>query len=109
MLTEFRTSALPRQFNRTFTEAPDSNVVRERLARLNEAFDRLQVRGDQTYQSLQDLIHKHQVYNETTTSVRSWLHSAENELARLLQEPIAAEPLAVQQQIDKLRVRNRIP
>ena len=61
MLHEFRTNALPRQFNKTFTEAPDSNIIQDRLVRLNDLFERLTSDGDLSSRRLQDLIMKHQV------------------------------------------------
>ena len=64
-----------------------------------------QTKYEQTNDHLHELITKHQTFNESLGKVRTWLQSAEQTLVKLLQEPIAAEPLAVQQQIDKLRVR----
>lgn len=61
MLNEFRTNALPRQFNKTFTEAPDSNIIPDRLMRLNDNFERLMANSDLTNRKWQDLISKHQV------------------------------------------------
>lgn len=61
MLNEFRTNALPRQFNKTFTEAPDSNIIPDRLMRLNDNFERLMANSDLTNRKWEDLISKHQV------------------------------------------------
>ena len=46
MMSEFRSNALTRQFNKTFSEAPDSNITQDRLMRLNSHFDKLQVRNE---------------------------------------------------------------
>ena len=104
MLLEFRTNALPRQFNKTFSEAPEPNIIRDRLARLSVNFERLQRKGEQTKDYLNDLITKHQQYNVSLSNVLGWLQSAEQNLVKLIQEPVATEPQAVQKQIDKLRV-----
>ena len=104
MLLEFRTNALPRQFNKTFSEAPEPNIIRDRLARLSVNFERLQRKGEQTKDYLNDLITKHQQYNISLNNVLGWLQTAEQNLVKLIQEPVATEPQAVQKQIDKLRV-----
>ena len=104
MLLEFRTSTLPRQFNKTFSEAPEPHIIRDRLARLSVNFDRLQRKGEQTKDFLNDLTVKHQQYNGSMNNLLGWLQSAEQNLVQLIKEPVPTEPKAVQAQIDKLRV-----
>ena len=46
----------------------------------------------------------HQLFNNAVTSILPWLGNAETTLAKLLKEPISADPTAIEKQIEKLQV-----
>ncbi|XP_041483740.1 microtubule-actin cross-linking factor 1-like isoform X4 [Lytechinus variegatus] len=101
-LADFRNSVLPRDFIRNFSENPNSNLIRDKIADFNQRFDRLKLTSAQHLERLQDLVERHTVYVKASDRVLDWLPGAEDTLGTLLREPIAAEPANVQKQIDKL-------
>lgn len=107
-LAVFRDAALPRQFNRTFTENPDSNIIRDKLGKISTRYDRLKVTATDTTNALRDVVEKQQKFQDVADSLGIWLQDAEGSLKVLQKEAIGADPATVQKQIDRLKVRKTL-
>lgn len=103
-MADFRSSTLPRQFSQTFSQAPESNIIREKLANLNNGYERLKSLCLDHRDHLADIHDKQQKYLRSVDPTLPWLEQTYATLRNLLQEPIAAEPREVQEQIDQLKV-----
>ena len=103
-LGDFRTSVLPRQFSQTFSEAPDSHTIRDKLGSVNSRYERLKTRCLDHRNRLADIQEKQQRYRNEVNPVLPWLDVSYVTLGKMVQEPIAAEPNAVKQQIAQLKV-----
>ena len=107
-LADFRSTALPRQFSQTFSEAPDSNVIRDKLANLNSRYEKLKDRCLCHRDKLGAVMEKQEKYHTTVDPMLPWIDETQVKLSKMLREPIAAEPAAVQNQIDQLKVSELI-
>ena len=103
-LAEFRASVLPRQFSQTFSEAPDSHTIRDKLGNVNSRYERLKSRCLDHRNKLADIQEKQQRYCNEVNPILPWLDVSYVTLGKMMQEPIAAEPDAVKQQIEQLKV-----
>ena len=103
-LAEFRGTALPRQFSQTFSEAPDSHVIRDKLANLNSRYEKLKDRCLSHRDKLGAISEKQDKYQATVDPMLPWIEETQVALNKMLREPVAAEPAAVQNQIDQLKV-----
>ncbi|XP_071483778.1 microtubule-actin cross-linking factor 1, isoforms 6/7-like [Diadema antillarum] len=103
MLQDYRTKALPAQFNRTFAETPDSNVIRDELADLYERYTKLRSQSRDHYRSLKELVTKQQKWEGSCGVVLPWIRDAHAELSDVMREPIATEPENIRAQMEKLK------
>ena len=104
MLSDFRNEALSRQFNRNYQENPEPNVIRERTNTINASVDAIKTKANTHGALLRDLVEKHRVYNDAVNVFSNWLPETESKQALLEEEPISASPLAIQKQIDRIKV-----
>ncbi|XP_033113685.1 microtubule-actin cross-linking factor 1-like [Anneissia japonica] len=102
-LAEFRTAAMPIDFNHTFKEAPQSTIVTSTMQNLNTRYQSLKSSSIQFNMKLSDVLDKLQNYNNKKKSVDNWLTESEGTLQKILNEPVGAEPSQVNQQIDQLK------
>ncbi|XP_071485326.1 microtubule-actin cross-linking factor 1, isoforms 6/7-like [Diadema antillarum] len=54
-LTDFRKSALPRDFNANFREEPETNVIRDHLTKSNDRYDALKLKTNDLVRELSDV------------------------------------------------------
>ncbi|XP_033113678.1 microtubule-actin cross-linking factor 1-like [Anneissia japonica] len=106
MLYDFRNTALPSQFNRMFSEAPDATGIQDRLVQLDNDFTQVEQKCGNASKRLDFLITKHQYYNKSLESAMRWLDATEKAMSKLMQEPIAAETQTVQEQTEKFKAFN---
>lgn len=104
ILGTFRSNVLSRQFNRSFQETPESNIIRDRLTDINETVERMRVTSASHGDLLRLLVEKHERYNNSVDSFGRWLSGAEDKLASLGKEPIGGEPVIIKKQIDRVVV-----
>ncbi len=102
-LTDFRTSTLPAEYNRTFAEAPDSNVIRDELADAYDRYTKLRNGSRNYYKHLKELTDKHTKYGNSCAVVLPWVNEAYAKLTKELQEPVAAEPDNVRSQMERVK------
>ena len=107
-LQEFRTSVLPREFNRTFEEDPETDELKDQLNGVNDRFDRLKVRSGVHTERLSDLVKKHRAFKRNADGTSEWLEDTRFKLDELLEEPIASDPIALQEQINDLQVSDKM-
>nr|XP_006815523.1 PREDICTED: dystonin-like [Saccoglossus kowalevskii] len=105
-LSEFRSSTLPKQFNKEFTEAPQQSVIKDKLTKTNEDYNKLATENKQQVEKLHDVLEKHIALKYAVDEVLPWLQTQEEELTALVTKPIAADPAAVQVQIEELKNLN---
>ena len=103
-LGNYRSTALPRQFSQTFSEAPDSNIIRDKLANINTQYERLRSRALEHRDKLSDVVGKRARYNQAVNPTLPWLEETYATLSKMTREPVATEPESVQRQIDQLKV-----
>lgn len=103
-LENFRNSVMPREFNRSFRENPDQNVIREKCGDLNDRYSQLKSTCQQHVTHLADIVDRQGKYENCAKTTDAWLTDARSNLDGLLKEPISAEPQEIQQQIDRLKV-----
>ena len=103
-LTDFRTSTLPAEYNRTFAEAPDSNIIRDELADAYDRYTKLRMGSRNYYKHLKELADKHTKYGNSCAVVLPWVNEAYAKLTKELQEPVAAEPDNVRNQMERVKV-----
>ncbi len=103
-LADFRGTALARQFNQTFSEAPESHIIRDKLANLNSRYEKLKDRCLSHRDKLGLVTEKQEKYSDTVDPMLPWMDETQARLGQMLREPVAAEPSAVQNQIDQLKV-----
>ena len=103
-LTDFRTSTLPADYNRTFAEAPDSNIIRDELTDVYDRYTKLRTGSRNYYKHLKELTDKHTKYGNSCAVVLPWVNEAYEKLTKELQEPVAAEPENVRTQMERVKV-----
>nr|XP_006815522.1 PREDICTED: dystonin-like [Saccoglossus kowalevskii] len=103
-LVDYRTSALPKEFNKEYVEDAETPVIKDTLKDVNDRYDKLKKQGNQQSQKLSDLLDKHLKYKDALDAVLPWLQQAEEELTSQLKEPVAVEPDEVKEQLQKAKV-----
>lgn len=103
-LSDYRSTALPRQFGQTFSEAPESNTIRDKLGNINSRYERLKTRCLEHRDRLGDVCGKQTRYAQAVNPTMPWLDEMYATLKNVEKEPIATEPEVVQRQIDDLKV-----
>ena len=103
-LSEFRATVLPREFNRSFTESPETQTINNKLKDFSDRFNELKRTSAKHTEFLQDLVQRHQTYKKASETMLDWLPGAEKVVDNLTKEPIGADPISVQKQIDKVEV-----
>ena len=104
-LADFRSSVLPRSFTRSFQETPEPGVMRGHLSEVNDRMDALKTSSSAVGEHLMDLVSKHEHYNSAVDGFNEWCVEAERRLVGLEKEPAGSEPVFIQKQIDRVKVR----
>ncbi|XP_002733970.2 uncharacterized protein LOC100375618 [Saccoglossus kowalevskii] len=105
-ITEFRTTALPKQFTREYKEETAPAIIHDKITDLNTRYDRLTADFDKQTSKVGYVAQKYQVFRDQITMVTTWLIKIETETSSLVQEPVKSEPAQIQEQIDKLKTLN---
>ena len=108
-LAVFRDAVLPRQFNRTFSENPESNIIRDKLSKISSRYDRLKGQTSDATTDLRDVVERQQQFQDVADTLSIWLQDAEGSFRSIQKEPIGADPVTVQKQIDRLKVHDHVP
>nr|XP_006813086.1 PREDICTED: dystonin isoform X1 [Saccoglossus kowalevskii] len=102
-LSEFRTNKIPKSFTKNFTEAPETSLLKNRVNDINERYKKLKTNCKDLVSKLKAIDNKGKKYQEALDNVLPWLQQTEEELKKVLEEPVGAEPKVVQKQVDKVK------
>lgn len=95
---------LPREFNRAFHEDPETNTIKDELNGTNDRFDKLKTQTNAHTVHLADLLDKHRAFKTNVDGTSDWLDDTRFKLDEVLAEPIASDPIVLQEQINDLQV-----
>ncbi|XP_068183099.1 dystonin [Antennarius striatus] len=79
------------------------SVVKEKLDSAATRYKKLHSQCSQLGNNLKDVVDKFKKYDDSSTSLLKWLNSSEEEARKLQSEAIAAEPQALQKQLDETK------
>ncbi|XP_006812369.1 uncharacterized protein LOC102807505, partial [Saccoglossus kowalevskii] len=71
MITEFRTTVLPRKFNREYKEEPELETVKNKITEITTRYEKLTVEFTKHIETLHVIIMKHTTLEPTTVGVKS--------------------------------------
>ncbi|CAG0880401.1 unnamed protein product [Darwinula stevensoni] len=101
-LNAFRTS-LPQRYSHI---EPSDSQVRRKVADVSTAFQDLLSRANKLSEKFLSVGDKQHMYADCVDRMKTWLKEVEPKASKLVNEPIAAEPKAIQDQLDKVKMLN---
>ena len=98
---------MPREFIRSFQENPDTNIIQDKTANLNDRYATLKANSIQFTNDLSDIADRLHRYQNSVNTADKWLGNSRTTLDNLLSKPVPAESAEIQKQIDDLKVSAR--
>ncbi|XP_043245138.1 dystonin-like isoform X38 [Amphibalanus amphitrite] len=98
-LNEFRTS-LPQRLGHI---EPHEYLVKQEVAEVTQTFQDLLSRANKLADKLSSIGSRQREYQEALERAERWLREAEPRAEKVVNEPVAAEPRGVQEQLDRAR------
>lgn len=102
VLNDFRTS-LPQRLGHL---EPTESQVKEKVQEVSTAFQNLLNRIDRLGDKFSVLYSKQRYFAESMEKASSWLTSVQKTTKKVLDEPTAADPRAIQDQLDRVKALN---
>ena len=106
-LANFRNSALPRQFSKTFNENPEPTTIRDALFDISQRYSATKSSAADLALHLRDLVDKHRKFGDAIEVLLPWLEAAEKRLADVLRKKSGNESdtVAIKERISELQVQ----
>ncbi|KAH6922537.1 hypothetical protein HPB50_015279 [Hyalomma asiaticum] len=99
MLNDHRTS-LPQRLSHL---EPSESEVRAEVSHVSTEYQNLLSRVNKLGDQFSSLTERKRAYHEAMERATAWLNEAQRSAKRLLEEPTAAEPPAIQEQLERVR------
>lgn len=99
MLNDHRTS-LPQRLSHL---EPSESEVRTEVSHVSTEYQNLLSRVNKLGDQFSGLTERKRAYHEAMERATAWLNEAQRSAKRLLEEPTAAEPPAIQEQLERVR------